>query len=70
MLKDDYREVLESRPIPMHHEFMGNDRLTTETLEDIDIGAGKHHIPELFDDHVAYRGVKFLRTFLGTYFGR
>lgn len=70
MPKDVYREVLESRPIPMRDEFMGNEKLTTKALEGIDISLGKHHTPKTFGDRVAYYGVKFLRTLPDTYFGR
>lgn len=70
MPKDVYREVLESRPLPMRDEFMGNQKLTTEALEEIEIGKGKHHIPQTFGDRVAFYGVKFLRTIPDTYFGK
>lgn len=70
MPKDVYREVLESRPIPMRDEFMGNEKLTTEALEGIDISLGKHHTPKTLGDRVAFYGVKFLRTLPDTYFGR
>ncbi|KAI9263543.1 alternative oxidase-domain-containing protein [Helicostylum pulchrum] len=70
MPRDVYREVLDSRPIPMREEFMINKKLTTEALEKIDIGPGKHHIPKTMGDRMTYYGVKCLRTIPDTYFGR
>lgn len=70
MPRDVYREVLDSRPIPMREEFMINQKLTTEALEKIDFGPGKHHIPKTMGDKMAYYGVKCLRTIPDTYFGR
>ncbi|KAI8087303.1 alternative oxidase-domain-containing protein [Thamnidium elegans] len=70
MPRDVYREVLDSRPIPMREEFMLNQKLTTEALEKIDFGPGKHHVPKTMGDKMAYYGVKCLRTIPDTYFGR
>lgn len=68
--RDIFREVLESRPLPMREEFIEGQRLTTEALEKIDIGLGKHVQPKTMGDKAAYYAVKFLRTLPDTYFGR
>lgn len=70
MPRDVFREVLASRPVPMREEFMGSQRLTTEALESIDFGPGKHHEAKTMGDKFAYRTVKFLRLIPDTYFGR
>lgn len=70
MPADVFREVLESRPIPMREEFLGNNRLTTEKLENIDFGEGKHYVPKTMGDRMAFRTVKLLRTIPDTYFGK
>ncbi|KAG1447249.1 hypothetical protein G6F56_009319 [Rhizopus delemar] len=65
-----FREVLDSKPVPMCEEFTAGERLTTEALENIDFGAGKHHEPTTMGDKGAYYAVKFLRTLPDTYFGK
>ncbi|KAI9253804.1 alternative oxidase-domain-containing protein [Phascolomyces articulosus] len=68
--KDLLREVQASRPMPMREDFLGTNKLSTEELEKLDIGLGKHFAPETFGDKVAYRVVKMLRLLPDTYFGR
>lgn len=69
MPKDVFREVIESRPIPMREEFLEGQKLTTESLEKIDFGQGKHFKPRTMGDKAAYYLVKALRTLPDTYFG-
>ncbi|KAG2202524.1 hypothetical protein INT46_005081 [Mucor plumbeus] len=69
MPKDVFRELLESRPMPMREEFIEGQKLTTESLENIDFGKGKHYVPRSMGDKFAYRLVKILRTLPDTYFG-
>ncbi|CEG72056.1 Putative Alternative oxidase [Rhizopus microsporus] len=64
------REVLDSKPVPMCEEFIAGNRLTTETLENIDFGEGKHREPKTLGDKGAYYTVKFLRLLPDTYFGK
>lgn len=70
MPRDVFREVLASRPVPMREEFIGTHRLTTEDLESIDFGPGKHYQALTFGDKAAYRSVRFLRLLPDTYFRR
>ncbi|CAO3634165.1 unnamed protein product [Mucor fragilis] len=70
MPKDVFREVIESRPIPMRQEFLEGQKLTTESLENIDFGEGKHFKPRTMGDKAALYLVKALRTLPDTYFGR
>ncbi|CAO3669491.1 unnamed protein product [Rhizopus stolonifer] len=65
-----FREVLDSKPVPMCEEFTAGQKLTTQALENIDFGAGKHHEPTTLGDKGAYYAVKFLRTLPDTYFGK
>ncbi|KAI8990774.1 alternative oxidase-domain-containing protein [Mycotypha africana] len=67
---DFFREALESRPIPMREEFVEGQKLTTEALEKLDFGEGKHVVPRTFGDKSAYYIVKMLRTLPDTYFKR
>ncbi|CAO0796199.1 unnamed protein product [Mucor circinelloides] len=69
MPKDVFREVIESRPIPMREEFIDGQKLTTESLENIDFGKGKHFKPRTMGDKAALYLVKALRTLPDTYFG-
>ncbi|KAG2177740.1 hypothetical protein INT43_002987 [Umbelopsis isabellina] len=63
------RELANSHPVPMRHEFAeGSQKITTELLESMDIGLGKHHKPETLSDKLAYRLVKTLRLLPDTYF--
>lgn len=70
MPRDVFREVLASRSVPMREEFMGTQRLTTDDLESIDFGPGKHHNAKTLGDKAAYRTVRFLRLLPDTYFKR
>ncbi|KAI8145442.1 alternative oxidase-domain-containing protein [Fennellomyces sp. T-0311] len=67
--KDLLRELQATRPTPMRDEFLGSNKLTSEDLEKMDIGQGKHHVPETMGDRFAYRLVKTLRLLPDTYFG-
>ncbi|KAI8647578.1 alternative oxidase-domain-containing protein [Parasitella parasitica] len=53
----------------MREEFLDGQKLTTENLEKIDFGRGKHFVPRTMGDKAALRLVKFLRTLPDTYFG-
>jgi ubiquinol oxidase len=70
MPRDIYREVLASKPMPMCEEFIEGQQLTTEALEKLSFGPGKHYEPRTLGDKVAFRLVKILRTLPDTYFGR
>ncbi|EIE91912.1 hypothetical protein RO3G_16623 [Rhizopus delemar RA 99-880] len=63
-----FREVLDSRPVPMRKEFVLNEKNTTETLEKLDIGPNNHHKPTTLGDKAAYYTVKTLRILPDTYF--
>ena len=67
---DMYREVLDSKPVPMREEFVAGKILSTEALENIDFGEGKHRVPASLGDKGAYYTVKFLRLLPDTYFGK
>lgn len=69
MPKDVFRKLLESRPIPMREEFVEGQKVTTESLEQIDFGKGKHFVPRTMSDKFAFHLVKALRTLPDTYFG-
>lgn len=63
------RELANSHPVPMRHEFASTpQKVTTELLESLDIGLGKHHVPTSFSDKLAFRLVKTLRLLPDTYF--
>lgn len=70
MPREMCREILASKPMPMCEELVDGKRLTTEALEKLDFGPGKHYIPKTMGDRIAYRFVKILRTLPDTYFGR
>ncbi|KAI9289801.1 alternative oxidase-domain-containing protein [Umbelopsis sp. AD052] len=66
---DIARELANTHPVPMRHEFAEYpQKITTEVLEKMDIGLGKHHVPTSFSDKLAYRLVKLLRILPDTYF--
>lgn len=63
------RELANSHPVPMRHEFAETQKkITTELLESLDIGLDRHHKPETLSDKLAYRLVKTLRLLPDTYF--
>jgi hypothetical protein len=63
------RELANTHPLPMRHEFAETpEKVTTEFLESLDIGLGKHHVPITFSDKLALRLVKMLRILPDTYF--
>lgn len=66
--KDVFREIQSTHPIPMREEFMGDKKLTTQELENMDIGLDKHYKPNSMSDRFAYRLVKTLRLLPDTYF--
>lgn len=68
--QDIMHEIETTHPMPMRLEFMGNRKLTSEELEKMDIGFGKHHVPKTLGDKFAYRMVKTLRLLPDTYFGQ
>ncbi|KAI8345363.1 alternative oxidase-domain-containing protein [Blakeslea trispora] len=70
MPRDIYREVLESKPVPMREEFLKTNKLTPELLEKIEFSPGKHFAPQTMGDRMALCTVKFLRTLPDTYFGK
>jgi hypothetical protein len=67
---DIARELANTHPVPMRHEFADQpkNQVTTEMLESMDIGLGKHHVPTSFSDKLAFRLVKLLRILPDTYF--
>lgn len=67
--KDLLREVQSTRPMPIRGEFLEGQQLTTDVLEHLDIGEGKHREPMTMSDRLAYRVVKMLRVIPDTYFG-
>ncbi|KAI7876319.1 alternative oxidase [Lichtheimia hyalospora FSU 10163] len=66
--KDVFREIQSTHPLPMREEFMGDKRITTQELENLDIGLDKHYEPNTMSDRFAYRLVKTLRLLPDTYF--
>jgi len=63
------RELANTHPVPMRHEFVDTpQKVTTEFLESLDIGLGKHHVPTSFSDKLAFRLVRMLRVLPDTYF--
>ena len=66
--KDVFREIQSTHPLPMREEFMGDKKLTTQELENLDIGLDKHYKPNTMSDRFAYRLVKTLRLLPDTYF--
>lgn len=54
--------------VPMRHEFLKNEPLSTSALENMDVGLGKHRAPSTISDTVAYQLVRTLRWFPDTYF--
>lgn len=69
-ISDDIaRELANTHPVPMRHEFMEHpEKITTDMLESMDIGLGKHHVPTSFSDKLAFRLVKLLRILPDSYF--
>ncbi|KAI8988721.1 alternative oxidase-domain-containing protein [Pilobolus umbonatus] len=67
---DVYKEILQTRPLPMREEFTKESKLSTDTLEKIEYGEGKHYVPQTLSDKVAMYTVKALRVLPDTYFGK
>lgn len=70
MPRDLLEEIQAEHPRPMRIEFLGKEKLSSEALENMDIGLGKHRVPQSLSDKFAYRLVKTLRLLPDTYFGQ